>query len=67
MNTYNRQPRGELRLWPNCGVCSGERKCSANLPERDYVRGASCGFTLSGWSQSAATASWNRLSKKVRT
>lgn len=46
---------------------SGERKIGIHVPERYYVRCASCGFTLSGWSQSAATASWNRLSKKVRT
>ena len=45
---------------------SGERKIGIHVPERYYVRCASCGFTLSGWSQSAATASWNRLSKKVR-
>lgn len=46
---------------------SGERKIGIYVPERYYVRCASCGFTLSGWSQSAASAIWNRQSKKVRT
>lgn len=50
-----------------CPWCGGERKISLYVTERYYVRCASCGFTLSGRSQSAATANWNRLSKKVRT
>ncbi len=66
MNQYNRKPSGKLEVCPHCGRDSGERKIGIYVPERYYVRCASCGFTLSGWSQSAATASWNRLSKKVR-
>lgn len=64
MNQYNRKPGGKLEVCPHCVRDSGERKIGIHVPERYYVRCASCGFTLSGWSQSAATASWNRLSKK---
>lgn len=67
VNQYNRKPSGKLEVCPHCGRDSGERKIGIHVPERYCVRCASCGFTLSGWSQSAATASWNRLSKKVRT
>lgn len=63
MNQYNRKPNGKLEVCPHCGRDSGERKIGVHVPERYYVRCASCGFTLSGWSHSAATASWNRLSK----
>lgn len=66
MNSFRKKPRGELELCPKCGMDSGERKCSVNLPEKYYVRRYSCGFIVSGNTQSTATASWNRLSKKVR-
>lgn len=66
MNTYNRQPRGKLEVCPRCGRDSGERKISLYVLDKCYVRCASCGFTLSGKSQSSASANWNRLSKKVR-
>lgn len=67
MNQYNRKPSGKLEVCPHCGRDSGERKISLYVPDKCYVRCASCGFTLSGKSQSSASASWNRLSKKVRT
>lgn len=59
MNSYNRKPKGELALCPKCGMDSGERKASVNLPTRYYVRCASCGHIVGGESQAAATKRWN--------
>lgn len=65
MNAYDHKPRAELPLCPKCGMDSGERKESVNMPERFYVRCASCGFTVSGATQSAATGKWNKASRRV--
>ena len=64
MNAGNRKPQGMLGLCPKCGMDSGERKCTIHLPERYFVRCASCGYIVGGWdSQNRATAQWNRESK----
>lgn len=65
MNAFDRRPRKPLALCPNCGMDSGERKCSVNIPERYYVRCASCGYTVGGsTSQSGATVQWNNESRE---
>lgn len=66
MNAYKRKPRRELEICPKCGRDSGERKCSVNIPERYFVRCYSCGFIVSGNTQSSATARWNALSLEKR-
>lgn len=32
MNSYNRKPKATLAICPKCGMDSGERKESVNLP-----------------------------------
>lgn len=63
MNSYNRKPKAALALCPKCGMDSGERKESANLPIRYFVRCASCGYIVAGDTQTGATAKWNKHSK----
>lgn len=64
MNAKNRKPRKPLAVCPKCGMDSGERKCTINLPERYYVRCESCGYTVGGHdSQCNASAQWNKESK----
>lgn len=64
MNKMNRKPRLPLGLCPKCGMDSGERKASVNLPTRYYVRCSSCGYAVGGNDQAAATAKWNKGSKR---
>lgn len=59
MNKNNRKPKGKLELCPRCGMDSGERKASINLPTRYFVRCASCGYIVGGDNQDAATKKWN--------
>lgn len=59
MNARNRKPITALSPGPRCGMDSGERKESVNVPLRYYVRCAGCGYTVSGDSQSGATRKWN--------
>lgn len=66
MNSFRKKPRGELELCPKCGMDSGERKCSVNLPEKYYVRCGSCGFIVSGNTQSSATNRWNAMTRVKR-
>ena len=64
MNTYNRKPKKQLAICPKCGMDSGERKCTVNLPERYFIRCASCGYIVGGFNtQTSTTAAWNRESK----
>lgn len=63
MNSYNRKPKAALALCPKCGMDSGERKESVNLPTRYFVRCASCGYIVAGDTQTGATAKWNKQSK----
>lgn len=66
MNAYNHKSRAALELCPRCGMDSGERKCSVNLPERYYVRCYRCGFIVAGDTQSAATNKWNTSSRRTQ-
>ena len=66
MNAYNRTPRGAVAVCPKCGRYSGERKESVNLPVRYFVRCASCGYIVSGETQSAATNKWNAESRRAQ-
>lgn len=64
MNAGMRKPKRKLGHCPKCGMDSGERKCTINLPERYFVRCGSCGYTVGGGNtQFGATAQWNRESK----
>lgn len=64
MNRNNRRERGKLELCPRCGMDSGERKASINLPTRYFVRCATCGYIVGAENQAAATARWNKESRK---
>lgn len=64
MNRNNRKPKTSLGLCPKCGMDSGERKASINLPTRYFVRCASCGYIVGGDNQAAATTKWNREGRK---
>ena len=66
MNAYGKTPRGSIGLCPKCGMDSGERKCSVNVPEKYYVRCSSCGYIVQGSSQSGATLRWNTNSRRSR-
>lgn len=64
MTAFDRKPKKPLAVCPKCGMDSGERKCTINLPERYYVRCGSCGYTVGGHdNQYSASAQWNRESK----
>lgn len=64
MNAGNRKPRRPLAVCPKCGMDSGERKCTVNLPERFFVRCGSCGYIVGGNDNPyGASAAWNRESK----
>lgn len=65
MNAYGKTPRGGIELCPRCGMDSGERKCSVNIPEKYYVRCTSCGYIVSGETQSAATNKWNAARRRA--
>lgn len=65
MNAYNHKPKAKLEHCPICGMDSGERKESVNVPTRYYVRCASCGYIVGGKSQSIATARWNKRGKEA--
>lgn len=54
------------RCAPKCHRDSGERKESVNLPVRYFVRCASCGYIVSGDTQSAATNKWNSESRRAQ-
>lgn len=64
MNSYNRKPKAALALCPKCGMDSGERKESVNLPIRYFVRCASCGYIAAGDTQSSTTAKWNKQKRE---
>ena len=66
MNKNGKKPVGQLELCPRCWRDSGERKESVNYPFRYYVRCASCGYTVSGDTQSVASAKWNRESRRMK-
>lgn len=51
MNARNRKPITDLSTCPRCGMDSGERKESVNVPLRYYVRCGGFGYTVSGDSQ----------------
>lgn len=61
MNARNRKPITDLSTCPRCGMDSGKRKESVNVPLRYYVRCGGCGYTVSGDSQSCATRKWNAM------
>lgn len=61
MNARNRKPITDLSTCHRCGMDSGERKESVNVPLRYYVRCGGCGYTVSGDSQSGATRKWNAM------
>ena len=64
MNSYNRKPNTPLAPCPKCGMDSGERKESVNLPTRYFVRCASCGYAVAGDNKSSATAKWNKQKRE---
>lgn len=64
MNAFDRKPKKPLAVCPKCGMDSGERKCTVNLPERYFIRCGSCGHIVGGYNtQASATAAWNKESK----
>lgn len=61
MNRNNRHERNPLSPCPACGMDSGERLQSTDVPFKHYVRCSTCGAITAGYAQqSNATKAWQR-------